>query len=185
MSEPSEKDSGALRARARERLEQGRLPCVKALRTWAGRGSGLLCDLCDAAITRDEPEFELQLEPIPSGEPIRFHRLCHALWNEAREASEPDGWRPVSRELPPPGLVVEARVSLGEQRSIILSLVCLNSPPQNAGSDANGAGSAASPAWLNETTGAPLPEGWIPVMWRPARGANTVSRREAASSSAA
>ncbi|MGH8217340.1 MAG: hypothetical protein ACREUT_02035 [Steroidobacteraceae bacterium] len=175
MSEPSEKDSGALRARARERIEQGRLPGAKALRTWGGLGSGLQCDLCDAVITGDEPEFELQLDLTPSGEPVRFHRLCHTLWNEAREVCEPSGWRLVSRELPPSGVVVEARVSLGAQRSLILSVVCLSSAPRNTGSAADAAVSAGPAAWLNETTGAPLPEGWLPVEWRPVAGASSAS----------
>lgn len=171
MSEPSEKASGALRARARERIDEGRLPRARALRTWGGRGSGLRCDLCDEAITSDEPEFELQLDPIPSGEPIRFHRLCHGLWNEAREDSEPGGWRPVSRELPPPGVVVEARVTLGARRSIILSVICLSDE------------GTVPPVWLNATTHGPLPEGWLPIEWRPPIGASSASPAEGSSSS--
>ena len=171
MSEPSEKDSGALRARARERIEQGRLPRARAVRTWGGRGNGLRCDLCDAVITSDEPEFELQLDIIPSGEPVRFHRLCHSLWNEAREDCEPGGWRPVSRELPPPGIVVEARITFGTRRSIILNVVCLSDE------------GTVPPVWLNATTRGPLPEGWIPIEWRPPAGATSASRSEGSSSS--
>jgi len=166
MSEPSEKDSGALRARARERIEQGRLPRAKAFRTWGGRGSGLRCDLCEAAITTEEPEFELQLDLTPSGEPVRFHRLCHALWNEAREECDPGNWRPVSRELPPHGVVVEARVSLSTSRSIILNVIC-HAPDGDTG--------RAAPAWLNGTTGGPLPDGWVPIEWRPVPGASSDS----------
>lgn len=174
MSEPSEKDSGALRARARELIEQGRLPRAKAYRTWGGRGSGLRCDLCDAAIGSDEPEFELQLDLSPSGEPIRFHRLCHALWNDAREACDPGGWRAVSREVPPHGVVVEARVSLGPNRSIILSVI-FNAP--------DGETSTVPPTWINETTGGPLPEGWVPIEWRPLPAAGTTSGSRDGSSS--
>ena len=167
MSEPSGKDSGALRARARERIEQGRLPRAKALRTWGGRGSGLVCDLCDAAITSDEPEFELQLDLTPSGVPVRLHRLCHAIWSDARQDVEPGGWRVVSRELPPPGEVVEARMSLGARRSIILSVICLSAEPE---------GSAASSIWLNATTHGPLPDGWFPIEWRWPPGTSSASR---------
>lgn len=174
MSEPSEKDSGALSTRARERIEQGRLPRARAFRTWGGRGSGLPCDLCDAAIASDEPEFELQLDRSPSAEPVRLHRLCHALWNEAREACEPGGWRAVSQALPPPGAVVEARVSLGERRSIILSLIY---------NDQAGETSTVAPTWLNETTGGPLPDGWVPVEWRPAPTGSGTSSSAGGSSS--
>lgn len=183
MSEPSDIESGALRARARERIEQGRLPRAKALRTWGGLGSGLRCDLCDAPIADDEPEFELQLDGAPAGTPIRFHRLCHAIWNEAREECEPEGgWRPVSREMPPPGAVVEARLSLGGRRSIILSVVCLSSARASDESDPDGDGSAAPAEWANATTGGPLPEGWLPVEWRPLRGAGPASPSAAQSS---
>jgi hypothetical protein len=171
MSEPSEKESGALRARARERIEQGRLPRARAVRTWGGRGNGLRCDLYDTAITSDEPEFELQLEVIPTGEPVRFHRLCHALWNEAREDCEPGGWRPVSRELPPPGILVEARIIFGARRSIILNVICLSDE------------STVPPAWLNATTQGPLPEGWLPIEWRPTPGASSASHFEGSSGS--
>jgi hypothetical protein len=171
MSEPAEKDSGALRARARERIEQGRLPRARALRTWGGRGSGLSCDLCDAPITGDEPEFELQLDAIPSGETVRLHRLCHTLWNEAREDCEPGGWRPVSRELPPFGVVVEARITLGGRRSIILSVVCLSDE------------STVPPVWLNATTRGPLHDGWLPIEWRPPPDASLAPGSEGSSSS--
>ena len=72
---------------------------------------------------------------------------------------EPGGWRAVTRELPPPGEVVEARMSLGARRSIILSVICLSDQPQPEGS-------AAAPMWLNATTHGPLPEGWLPIEWR-------------------
>jgi hypothetical protein len=184
MSEPSEKDSGALRTRARERIEQGRLPSSKALRTWGGRGSGLRCDLCDAPIGSDEPEFELQLDLTVSAEPVRFHRVCHALWIEAREACEPHTWRPVSEELPPLGVVVEARVSLSGRGPIILSVICLSSRQSNAGSESDGdEGSGAAPQWLNATTRGPLPEGWFPVEWRPVPGVSSPSRSDVDSGS--
>jgi len=131
----------------------------------------LRCDLCDSAITSDEPEFELQLDPTPGGEPVRFHRLCHGLWNEAREDCEPGGWRPVSRELPPPGAIVEARITLGARRSIILTVICLSDE------------STVPPVWLNATTRGPLPEGWLPIEWRPPPGASLASRSEDSSSS--
>lgn len=155
MGEPSDRDTEALRARARERMRQGRLPRTKAARTWGGLGSGLACDLCDAAILSSEPEFELQLDLSMPSESVRFHRQCHAIWSEALERdSLAYGWRPVDEELPPFGALVEARLRLGEARSLILNVRCLQEPPP------------APPSWINATTGAPLPEGWRPLEWR-------------------
>lgn|GEM_PF-454175 len=168
VGEPSDNDTDALRTRARERIEQGRLPRTKAVRTWGGLGTGQRCDLCDAAISGSEPEFELQLDLASASEPIRFHRLCHAIWNEVREECQPGGWRLATRELPPSGAAVEARVSLGEKRSIILNVIYLNEPPPSPG------------AWLNATTGGPLPEGWRPIEWRPLPGASAGSGADAA-----
>ncbi len=160
MSEPSVEDTEALRIRARERIEQGRLPRTKAARTWGGLGSGLECDLCDAAIASSEPEFELQIDLSAPSQSVRFHRQCHAIWNEVREEFPSGGWRAVAREMPPIGVIVEARVALSrgaasgpDARVIILNVIRLNAP--------------AEATWLNATTGGPLPEGWRPVEWRP------------------
>lgn len=161
MSEPSEKDLEALRIRARERIEQGLLPRAKAVRTWGGLGSGLRCDLCDAAITASEPEFELQIDLALSAESVRFHRQCHTIWNEAREQHQRGGWRSVEHDPPPIGALVEARISLGETRSVILSITRLAElQPTTTEPDASG-------GWINATTGGPLPIGWRPLEWRP------------------
>ncbi len=126
MGEPSDRDTEALRARARERMRQGRLPHTKAARTWGGLGTGLPCDLCDAAILASEPEFELQLDLSAPSHSIRFHRQCHSIWNDVREEYTPaNDWRPIAEQLPPLGVPVEARISLGATRSIILNLICL------------------------------------------------------------
>jgi hypothetical protein len=160
MAEPSDRDMEALRARADERLRQGRLPRMKAVRTWGGLGSGLPCALCDAAILSSEPEFELQLDLSPSVPTVRLHRQCHSIWNEAREAFEPvNAWRPAAEELPPYGALIEARVSLNGTRSIILSVICLKVPPVPPSSE-------PGHAWINATTQRALPNGWRPLEWR-------------------
>lgn len=155
MGEPSDRDAEALRARARERIRQGRLPLTKPARTWGGLGSGLPCDLCGAAILSSEPEFELQLDLAAPSQSIRFHRQCHSIWSEAREEYSPaTGWRAVAEQLPPFGAHVEVRVGLSGGRSIILTAVCLRAAPP------------APAAWINATTGGPFPEGWNPLEWR-------------------
>ena len=167
MGEPSVDEMELLRIRARERITQGRLPRTKAVRTWGGLGVGLPCNLCDAPILSSEPEFELQFDLSPSASPLRFHRQCHAVWNEVREEYRPPEWRLVSEELPPSGALVEARVSLGEARSIILSVICSSDPEKGAC------------LWVNATTGAPLPLGWQPIEWRHPSGRSAESERSA------
>ncbi len=155
MGEPSDRDMEALRNRARERMRQGRLPHTKAARTWGGLGSGMLCDLCDAAILSSEPEFELQLDLSAPAQSVRFHRQCHTIWNEVREEFSPaNDWHPVAEQLPPFEALVEVRVSLTGGRSVILNAICLKEP------------SAPSSTWINATTGGPLPESWRPIEWR-------------------
>jgi hypothetical protein len=153
MGEPSKEEMELLRIRARERITQGRLPRTKAVRTWGGMGAGLPCSLCDAAILSSEPEFELQFDASTLSGPIRFHRQCHIVWSEVREEHRPSEWRLVSEELPAAGALVEARVSLGEGRSIILSVICSDDPE-------------GARLWVNATTGGPLPAGWQPLEWR-------------------
>jgi hypothetical protein len=168
MGEPSVEEMELLRIRARERITQGRLPRTKAARTWGGLGVGLPCNLCDAAILSSEPEFELQFELSPTSSPFRFHRQCHAIWNEVREEYRPPEWHLVSEQLPPFGVLVEARVSLGETRSIILGLICAT--------DAD----AGTCTWVNATTRAALPADWRPLEWRHPSGRTTESQRGAA-----
>jgi hypothetical protein len=155
MAENAEESSEALRARARERISQGKLPRAKAARTWGGLGSGLSCDLCGTAILATQHEFEVQTDLAASAEVVRFHRRCHTIWDLVREelVPEPAQWTPVAIQLPAPGDIVEARLSLGAGRAIVLDVIYLG--------DSGGAQS-----WLNATTRASLPVGWDPVEWR-------------------
>jgi hypothetical protein len=153
MGEPKAEDLEALWARARLLLRDGRLPRVKAARTWGGTGSGAPCELCGAAILSNEPELEIELESAPSDTSLRFHRQCHALWDAVR-AEVAAGWVCVSDNLPPAETVVEARIQLGAGR-IIINVLCRQDPELAAGI-----------RWVNATTGATLPEGWLPSQWR-------------------
>lgn len=71
-----------LRGRARELIEQGRLPQLIPLRMWGGKGSGQPCDLCAQAIPPEEVEYEIEDHTQPRDPPslYRFHFLCHAAW---------------------------------------------------------------------------------------------------------
>jgi hypothetical protein len=155
MAEDAEESSEALRARALERISQGKLPRAKAARTWGGLGSGLSCDLCDTAILATQPEFEVQTDLAAPAETVRFHRRCHTIWDLVRQelVPEPAQWTPVATQLPAPGDLVEARLSLGGGRAIVLDVIYVGD-------------SAGAPSWLNATTRAALPVGWDPVEWR-------------------
>lgn len=77
---PSDGLEDDLRARARERIREGRLPCVTIYRTWGGRGSNETCALCDTMIKHDEVEYEVETRDPDSVRLFRFHLPCHDAW---------------------------------------------------------------------------------------------------------
>jgi hypothetical protein len=83
---PSARREEELRARARELISDGRLPCSKHLRTWGGRGSNQPCALCGELITPDEVEYEIESLGPDSVRVFRFHFPCHDAWQH--ECSE-------------------------------------------------------------------------------------------------
>jgi len=80
---PSDRIGQDLQERARERIRDGRLPCITDYRTWGGRGSGGPCALCDVIISRDEVEYEIEAPDPAGGRLYRFHFLCHDAWQYA------------------------------------------------------------------------------------------------------
>jgi len=71
-----------LRARVRQMVESGEMPCEEPGKLWAGRGVGTHCAACGQPITSTEVEFEITLA---SGVELRLHRLCHDVWREECE----------------------------------------------------------------------------------------------------
>lgn len=71
-----------IRARIRTMLETGDLPCDDTDRIWAGRGLGDFCAACADRIEPTEIEYEVELT---SGQTLRLHRACHALWMQECE----------------------------------------------------------------------------------------------------
>jgi len=153
MGDPTRKGQDELRTQARERIEKELLPRVKPSRVWGGRGTGLCCNLCDLPILATEPEMELEFEGA-SETPVRFHLQCQSIWEAARLAPEIPLWMPVEHQPPPLHVVVEARLSLGEARAIILNVI-------RVCDEATGA-----EVWLNANTNGPLPDTWRPLEWR-------------------
>lgn len=60
------------------------LPYQEPLRTWAGRGSGALCNLCGHAIKAQDIEYEVDVPPAESGRSLRFHFNCYRTWEAQR-----------------------------------------------------------------------------------------------------
>ncbi len=154
MNGPSKLGPESLRARARERLEQLVLPRTKPARTWGGRGTGQHCSLCDEPILASEPEMELEYETVAPVQIVRFHLQCQSAWEAERHGPRVAAWTPVDIELPPLHSIVEARISLGEGRVLILSIMRVCD------------GDSGPVVWLNATTNSQLPEHWRPVEWR-------------------
>jgi hypothetical protein len=163
-------DQDTLRARARERIEQGVLPHIKAARTWGGRGSGLPCNLCDAPISESEPEMELEFDNAPAAQSFRFHLQCHSIWDSERRAPEQNAWTAVEQSLPPFDAPVEARLNLGSGRTVIISIMRTKAHDEEL-------------TWLNATTHTPLPAAWLPVEWRYPHGLEPAEHLEQGSTS--
>jgi len=159
----------ALRDAACERIDQARLPRSKPARMWGGRGTGQICNLCDKPILDTEPEMELEYDGSAPLKIVRFHLQCQSVWDEARQLRR-SPWTLVAEELPPLLHVVEARIGLHEQRSLILTIMRINH------------GDTGPLVWLNATTNSPLPESWRPIEWRPMADRQLESPREMPSS---
>ena len=69
-----------LRGRARTLLEQGRLPRAHPTRSFAGRGTGAACDLCDDRIPASQTEVEIDT----TDRTLVLHRPCAVVWSEER-----------------------------------------------------------------------------------------------------
>jgi hypothetical protein len=77
----------ALRAKAREVLEAGKLPNRRPDRTWGGPGVGAACAVCDLPVTKDEMEFEIQFAhdgDSPDLDKFHVHIRCFAAWEFER-----------------------------------------------------------------------------------------------------
>jgi len=57
------------------------VPYQKPARTWAGRGSGAFCDLCQQPIEADQIEYEVELPPEAQAPVLNFHLACYEKWS--------------------------------------------------------------------------------------------------------
>jgi hypothetical protein len=65
-------------------VEQGErqvLPYEEPLRTWAGRGTGVRCNLCGVPIRAQDIEYEVELlKPDGVSRGLHFHFNCYRAW---------------------------------------------------------------------------------------------------------
>jgi hypothetical protein len=59
------------------KLAVGALPNVQVTKLWAGWGTGDICDGCDAPITDNEVENEIELAGAVL---LRLHQRCFSIW---------------------------------------------------------------------------------------------------------
>jgi hypothetical protein len=73
--------NGAVDTLGVEEAERQAVPYQEPLRTWAGRGTGVLCNLCRTPIKAQDIEYEVELLPAPAASPgFHFHFNCYRLW---------------------------------------------------------------------------------------------------------
>lgn len=69
-----------LRALARERIREGRLPDRAPARAWGGPGSGRPCAVCGDVVPASEMEYEADAILGDRLHTLHFHFVCHAAW---------------------------------------------------------------------------------------------------------
>jgi len=74
-------DEQPLREKAREAVQNGKLPARRPDRTWGGPGVGAPCAICGLPVTKDEMEFEIQFAhdgTEPGLDKFHVHIRCFA-----------------------------------------------------------------------------------------------------------
>jgi hypothetical protein len=62
------------------RDERQILPYEEPVRTWAGRGTGALCNLCGLSIKAQDIEYEVELLTAGTVRGLHFHFKCYRVW---------------------------------------------------------------------------------------------------------
>ena len=82
-------DEEVLRAKAREVIQQGKMPAHAPDRVWGGPGVDAPCAVCDLPISKSEMEFEVEFAVDGKGgggdlDKYHLHRRCFAAWELER-----------------------------------------------------------------------------------------------------
>jgi hypothetical protein len=85
-------DEAILRAKAREAVQQGKLPARRADRTWGGPGAGDICSVCAEPIKKDQMEHQIEFardDDNAGVDKFHVHVRCGAAWEfERKNAGE-------------------------------------------------------------------------------------------------
>jgi len=63
-----------------EQLDATLLPNRERLRTWAGHGTGAICNGCGGAIEVHEVEYEIEMPQGSDASSLHFHFVCYRNW---------------------------------------------------------------------------------------------------------
>jgi hypothetical protein len=83
----SQMEEQAVRAKAREVLQAGKLPNRRPDRTWGGPGVGAPCAVCELPVEHTQMEFEIQFArdgDNPGLDKYHVHIRCFAAWEFER-----------------------------------------------------------------------------------------------------
>lgn len=81
---------GALRAKVRALIEEGKLPTRAPVRMWGGPGVGTSCSVCEVPITTQERD-QVERDGRPGLDRFHVHIKCFAAWalERGEVSSEP------------------------------------------------------------------------------------------------
>ncbi len=65
---------------APQSVEQQLLPRREQLRTWAGHGTGAVCNGCGIPIRAPDIEYEVEMPAGSSAPALHFHFTCYTNW---------------------------------------------------------------------------------------------------------
>ena len=91
------RDTVALRAGIRAKLQNGALPTISPSQVWGGKSRGAMCDACESAIASGDVEYEAD---FTDGYTLRFHWECVLIWDADRATGLSDPGVPPDARLP-------------------------------------------------------------------------------------
>jgi hypothetical protein len=67
-----------------ENVDGSLMPQREPLRTWAGHGTGVICNGCGEPIQAHEIEYEVEMPPGSDVPALNFHLACYRTWTGRR-----------------------------------------------------------------------------------------------------
>ena len=63
-----------------EKVDLPLMPQREPLRTWAGHGTGAICNACGAPVQAHEIEYEVEMPAGSAAPTLNFHLMCYRNW---------------------------------------------------------------------------------------------------------